>query len=125
MDGRNQVPPGLYIVNERLLQKEKREASALLSQIGTRTGTSWPWTRRTTMRGAATEPMLLFAPDGNLRNYDQPSLEFDKIIALTATPFELSPFELVNLLALVRADPEVLEMIEAGLQNSFGRSIAF
>ena len=117
VDGRNQVPPGLYIVNERLLQKEKREASALLSQIW---HTHWDVVAVDEAHHYArsgTKPMLLFAPDGNLRNYDQPSLKFDKIIALTATPFELTPFELVNLLALVRADPEVLKIIEAGLQN--------
>ncbi|HEX4340846.1 MAG TPA: hypothetical protein VH062_33285 [Polyangiaceae bacterium] len=61
--------------------------------------------------------MRLFAPDGDQRNYDQPSLDFDKIIALTATPFELTPHELVNLLALVKADNAVLDTIEAGLQN--------
>ena len=47
-------------------------------------------------------PVRLFAPDGDLRNYDQNALEFDKILALTATPFELVPHELVNLLALGR-----------------------
>jgi hypothetical protein len=35
---------------------------------------------------------------------------------LTATPFELTPQEMVNLLALVRADPSELEDIERGLE---------
>src|SRR5207247_9858060 len=33
LDGRHQVRPGLYIVNEKLLQEEKRGASPLLRQI--------------------------------------------------------------------------------------------
>jgi ERCC4-related helicase len=66
--------------------------------------------------------MLLFAPNGDLRNYDQQALEFDRIIALTATPFELTPNELVNLLALVRARHDLLDMIEKGLGN-FVRSL--
>jgi hypothetical protein len=116
VDGRHQVPPGLYIVNEKLLQEEKRQASTLLRQI---------WRSRWDVvvvdeahhYAHGNRPMLLFAPDGDLRNYDQASLDFDKIIALTATPFELSPHELVNLLSLVRADHAALDTIEAGLQN--------
>jgi hypothetical protein len=41
--------------------------------------------------------------------------KFGKILALTATPFELVPREMVRLLALVRADKGDLEQIERGL----------
>ena len=116
VDGRNQVPPGLYIVNEKLLQEEKRKASVLLRQLW---GSQWDVVIVDEAHHYAhgNKPMRLFAPDGNIRNYDQPALNFDRIIALTATPFELTPHELVSLLALVRADPEALQNVERGLQN--------
>lgn len=114
VDGRLQVPAGLYIVNENLLQKEKRETSPLLRQL---------WSSRWDVvvvdeahhYAHGNKPMFLFAPKNNLRNYNQGGLSFDKILALTATPFELTPHELVNLLALVRADEEELDTIEKGL----------
>ena len=116
VDGRHQVPPGLYIVNEKLLQEEKRQASTLLRQIW-RTHWDVVMVDEAHHYAHGNKPMLLFAPDGDIRNYEQPSIDFDKIIALTATPFELSPHELVSLLALVRADRAMLDTIEAGLQK--------
>lgn len=65
------------------------------------------------------QPTYLFAPDENFRNYEQ-GIRFDRILALTATPFEMTPTEMVNLLALVRADPAELTDIEGGL----GRYVA-
>lgn len=116
VDGRHQVPPGLYIVNEKLLQEERRQASTLLRQIW---GTRWDVVVVDEAHHYArgNRPMHIFAPDGDLRNYDQPALDFDRIIALTATPFELTPHELVNLLALVKASHAVLDAIAAGLKN--------
>lgn len=116
VDGRHQVPPGLYVVNEKLLQDEKRQSSTLLRQIW---GTHWDVVVVDEAHHYArgNRPYLLFAPDGDIRNYTQQCLDFDRIIALTATPFELTPHEMVNLLALVRADQIVLETIEAGLKN--------
>jgi SNF2 family DNA or RNA helicase len=116
LDGRQQVPPGLYIVNEKLLQEEKRKASTLMRQIW-RTRWDVVIVDEAHHYARGNRPMLLFAPDGDLRNYDQPSLTFDKVIALTATPFELKPDELVSLLALVRADRATLDALTAGLQN--------
>lgn len=114
--GRQQVPPGLYIVNEKLLQEEKRRESTLLRQIW-RTQWNVVIVDEAHHYARGNRPMLLFAPDGDLRNYAQPALHFDRIIALTATPFELTPHEMVNLLALIRADKAVLDTIEDGLQN--------
>lgn len=114
--GRHQVPPGLYIVNEKLLQEEKRQASTLLRQIW-RTRWDVVIVDEAHHYARGNRPMRLFAPDGDLRSYDQPALHFARVIALTATPFELTPHELVNLLALVKADRAVLDTIEAGLEN--------
>jgi SNF2 family DNA or RNA helicase len=114
LKGRHQVRPGLYIVNEKLLQEEKRGGSPLLRQIW-RTRWDAIIVDEAHHYARGNRPARLFAPDGNLRNYDQVSLEFDRIIALTATPFELTPNELVNLFALVRAKPDLLDTIEQGL----------
>lgn len=112
--GRHQVRPGLYIVNEKLLQEEKRKESPLLRQIW-RTRWDAVIVDEAHHYARGNRPMRLFAPDGNLRNYDQRSLEFKRIIALTATPFELTPNELVNLFALIRARHDLLDTIEEGL----------
>jgi SNF2 family DNA or RNA helicase len=117
-DGRNQVPAGLYIVNQDLMSEKARATRRpLLTQLW---NTQWDliivdeahhyarWNR----------PARIFAPDGNLRNYNQGIADgnFRHILALTATPFELTPQEMVNLLAIVRADPSELEDIEKGLE---------
>ena len=114
LKGRHQVRPGLYIVNEKLLQEEKRNESPLLRQLW-RTRWDAVIVDEAHHYARGNRPMRLFAPDGNLRNYDQQSLEFDRIIALTATPFELTPNELVNLFALIRARRDLLDTIEEGL----------
>jgi superfamily II DNA or RNA helicase len=114
--GRLQVPEGRYIVNHDLLSDRTRGTRLLLGQLWR---THWDliivdeahhyarWNR----------PAYIFAPDGNLRNYEQGigDGKFGHILALTATPFELTPQQMVNLLALVRADPSDLEVIEKGL----------
>lgn len=117
-DGHVQVPDGLYIVNHDLMsEKARANRRPLLTQLW---NTQWDliivdeahhyarWTR----------PTYLFAPDGNLRNYDQGIADgkFRYVLALTATPFELTPREMVNLLAIVRADPVDLQKIEQGLE---------
>lgn len=116
IDGRHQMPPGMYIVNEKLLQKEKRNVSTLLRQIW---NTSWDIVVVDEAHHYArgNKPILLFAPDGNIRNDNQSGLAFKWILALTATPFELTPSELVNLLALIRANREVLDTLELGIRN--------
>lgn len=121
-EGRRQVPPGLYIVNERLLQAEKRRDHPLLKQIW-RSHWNVVIVDEAHHYARGNRPQRLFASDGNLRCYEQKdSLWFDKVIALTATPFELSPRELVDLLALVRADERTLGSIEEGLRR-FGKAL--
>jgi hypothetical protein len=116
-DGHIQVQPGIYIVNHDLMSERARATRRpFLTQLW---NTQWDliivdeahhyarWNR----------PAYIFAPDGDFRNYDQGIAggNFRHILALTATPFELTPQEMVNLLALVRADPSELADIENGL----------
>jgi superfamily II DNA or RNA helicase len=61
-----------------------------------------------------TQPGTIFAPNRDMTNYDQ-GLSFRKILALTATPFELTAQEMVQLLALIRVDKDDLETIKTGL----------
>jgi len=115
-DGRIQVPNGLYIVNHDLLSAKARASRLLLGQIWR---TRWDLIIVDEAHHYAhlNKPAFIFAPDGNLRNYDQGIGDgrFRHVLALTATPFELTPGEMVNLLALVRADPADLDVIEKGL----------
>jgi len=115
--GHIQVPDGFYIVNHHLMSENARATHRpFLKQLW---NTRWDliivdeahhyarWNR----------PAHIFAPDGDLRNYYQGIAggKFRHILALTATPFELTPQEMVNLLAIVRADISELEEIEKGL----------
>jgi len=100
-----QVRPGLYVVNHNLLSESRREGQALLKHLY---WTSWDLIIVDEAHHYAkhTQSRLLFAPNEDLRNYDQGigGGQFGKILALTATPFELDPRQIVDLLALVRAD---------------------
>lgn len=116
LDGSFHARPGLYIVNQNLLAEARRAGQTLLKQIY-RTRWDLLIVDEAHHHAKGNQPMLLFAPDEDLRNYRQGFGEgnFGKILALTATPFELAPREIVNLLALVRADPRELQLTEAAL----------
>jgi SNF2 family DNA or RNA helicase len=111
--GRIQVPPGLYIVNHDLMSERARGTRLLLGQLYR---TRWDLIIVDEAHHYArwNQPAFVFAPDKDFRNYQQ-GISFRRILALTATPFELTPKEMVNLLALVRADPSDLDAIEKGL----------
>ncbi|MBI4524535.1 MAG: DEAD/DEAH box helicase family protein [Deltaproteobacteria bacterium] len=116
-EGRIQAPPGLYIVNHDLLSEASRQTRLLLGQLWR---TKWDLIIVDEAHHYAklNRPAEIFAPDRDLRNYDQGISDgrFVHILALTATPFELTPHEMMNLLALVRAEPTNLETIEKGLE---------
>lgn len=112
-----QVPGGLYIVNHDLMSERSRATRRpFLTQLW---NTQWDLVVVDEAHHYArwNRPAYIFAPDGDFRNYDQGIAggKFRHILALTATPFELTPKEMVNLLALVRADPSELADIEKGL----------
>ena len=116
-DGHIQVPNGLYIVNHDLMSKKARATRRpLLTQLW---NTQWGLIIVNEAHHYArwNRPAYIFAPDGNFRNYDQGIADgkVRHILALTATPFELTPQEMVNLLTIVRANPSDLEDIEKGL----------
>jgi hypothetical protein len=116
-DGHIQAPPGLYIVNHDVMSEKARATRRpLLTQLW---NTQWDLIIVDEAHHYAklNRPAQIFAPDGDLRNYNQGIADgnFRHILALTATPFELTPKEMVNLLAIVRADPSELSNIEKGL----------
>jgi hypothetical protein len=115
-DGRLQARPGIYIVNQEVLTERNRIHRPFLKRLYR---TSWDLIIIDEAHHYArwTKPAFIFAPDGNMTNYDQGigDGQFRWILALTATPFELNPREMVQLLALVRADKKDLQTIEKGL----------
>lgn len=111
--GKLQAPHGLYIVNQRVLSEANRNSRFFLRRLYE---TEWDLVIVDEAHHYArwTQPAYIFAPNGNMFDYDQ-GLSFQKILALTATPFELTAQEMVQLLALIQADPDDLEAIKAGL----------
>jgi ERCC4-related helicase len=115
-DGRLQARPGIYIVNQEILTERNRIHRPFLKRLYR---TFWDLIIVDEAHHYArwTKPAYIFAPDGDMTNYDQGigDGKFRWILALTATPFELTPREMVQLMALVRADKEDLQTIEKGL----------
>ena len=115
-DGVIQARPGLYIVNHHVLSENARKGRTLLGQLWR---TKWDLVIVDEAHHYAKEnrPTQIFAPDWDLRNYAQgiSDGQFGRILALTGTPFELDPQQMVNLLSLVRADPKDIDAIKAGL----------
>ena len=115
-DGRLQARPGIYIVNPEVLTERNRVHRPFLKRLY---GTFWDLIIVDEAHHYArmTKPAYIFAPDGDMTNYDQGigDGKYKWILALTATPFELTPREMVQLMALVRADRGDLQTIEKGL----------
>jgi SNF2 family DNA or RNA helicase len=114
--GKLQAPPGIYIVNHDVLTEANRNSRWFLKRLYE---TEWDLVIVDEAHHYArwTKPAYIFAPNGDMTEYDQglSGGKFGKILALTATPFELAPQEMVQLLALVRADKNDLQVIKKGL----------
>lgn len=114
--GKLQAPAGLYIVNHDVLTEANRNSRWFLKRLYE---TEWDLVIVDEAHHYArwTKPAYIFAPNGDMMDYNQglSGGRFGKILALTATPFELTPQEIVQLLALVRADKNDLELIKKGL----------
>jgi superfamily II DNA or RNA helicase len=117
-DGRLQARPGLYIVNQDVLTEKTRTTRLFLQRLY---NTVWDLIIVDEAHHYArwVQPAYIFSPDGDMRNYDQgiSGGRFAKILALTATPFELAPNEIIRLLALVRAEPVDVEHLAKGLEQ--------
>jgi SNF2 family DNA or RNA helicase len=117
-DGKLQVSEGIYVVNQDVLTPNNREHRFFLRRLYE---TVWNLIIVDEAHHYArwTQPSYIFAPNGDMADYDQgiSNGKFGKILALTATPFELVPREMVRLLALVRADKLDLGQIEFGLNR--------
>ena len=116
VDGTVQARAGLYVVNHDLLAAAAREDRPLLKQLY-RTRWDLIIVDEAHHYAKGNRPVRLFAPDEDLQNYDQGIGEgqFRWILALTATPFELRPHEMVKLLALIRAKASDLELVDKAL----------
>jgi hypothetical protein len=114
--GQLQARPGIYIVNQEVLTEKNRIHRPFLKRLY---DTRWDLVIVDEAHHYArwTKPAFIFAPDGDMTNYEQGlgRGQFRRILALTATPFELTPREMVQLLALVRADRNDLQAIEKSL----------
>jgi SNF2-related domain/Helicase conserved C-terminal domain len=114
--GKLQAPAGIYIVNHDVLTEANRNSRWFLRRLYE---TEWDLVIVDEAHHYArwTKPAYIFAPNGDMTDYDQglSGGKFGKILALTATPFELAPQEMVQLLALVRADKNDLHVIKKGL----------
>jgi len=111
-----EVPPGLYLVNQDLVSPGSKNSRPLLKHIY---NTRWDLIIFDEAHHYAkwNMPGYIFAPDEDPENYNQGISDgaFRHILALTATPFELNPREIVTLLQFIRADKEDVRRIEAGL----------
>ena len=114
--GKLQAPAGTYIVNHDVLTEANRNSRWFLKRLYE---TEWDLVIVDEAHHYArwTKPAYIFAPNGDMTDYHQglSGGKFGKILALTATPFELSPQEMVQLLALIRADRYDLDVIKRGL----------
>lgn len=103
--GRRQVPEGLYLVNQHLLYDSTREKSELLRNLYR---TDWD---------------LIIVDEahhygkGNKCDRIFVDLNYRHIMLLTATPFELDPSEMLNLLRIAEASERDLEQLGSTLKQ--------
>ena len=114
--GKLQASAGIYIVNHDVLTEANRNSRWFLRRLYE---TEWDLVIVDEAHHYAkwTKPAYIFAPNGDITDYDQglSGGKLGKILALTATPFELTPHEMVHLLALIRADKNDLELVKKAL----------
>ena len=108
--GRIQVPKGLYLVNSQLLYASRRDKAKPLKYL---MNTDWDLVIADEAHhfGKGNDCDSIFANrywalgrDGRPDFGAEGTLRYRYILLLTATPFELDPREMLNLLRIVRAD---------------------
>jgi SNF2 family DNA or RNA helicase len=127
-DGKIQVPDGLYLVNHQLLYDSKRHRSKPLKYLY-RTNWDLVIVDETHHYGKGNKCDSIFAtryqglgrggrPDFGVEG----TLSYRHILLLTATPFELEPSEMLNLLRIARAQEGDLERL-SGLLGQYQRAL--
>ena len=131
--GKIQVPPGLYLVNHRLLYDSRRDKSRVLKYLY-RTNWDLVIVDEAHHYGKGNKCDSIFAQHyQGLGRGVQPdfgaagTLGYRHILLLTATPFELEPREMLNLLAIARVPKSDLEILgdllkqyQKGLNTFYG-----
>ena len=124
--GRLQAPAGIYIVNHNVLTEANRNSRFFFRRLYE---TEWDLVIVDEAHHYAkwTQPAYIFAPNKKMTDYDQglSGGKFGKILALTATPFQLIAQEMSQLLALIRADQNDLVLIEKALNLYIGKLDTF
>jgi hypothetical protein len=117
-DGRFQVPPGrIYLVKPSLLTEDGADAAEGAAR----------WLRRTSWDVVIADEAHHYAAlrnriatvffPGNSADRRREGLQARFLLALTATPFQLQPAELINLLRVAEVPPGDLELIGDGLRR--------
>lgn len=128
-DQKLQVPPGLYLVNHQLLYESKRDAVPLLKRLY-RTNWDLVIVDEAHHYGKGNKCDSIFAktyrglgrgvpPDFGIAG----TLIYRHILLLTATPFELTPHEMLNLLRIAdasKSDLETLRILLEKFQQALG-----
>lgn len=116
-DGKIQVPAGLYLVNHQLLYEGKRNKSKPLKYLH-RTNWDLVIVDEAHHYGKGNKCDSIFAtryrglgPGGKPDFGAEGTLSYRHILLLTATPFELEPNEMLNLLYIARAAEHDLERL--------------
>lgn len=132
-DSKIQVPHGLYLVNQQLLYDGKRGKSKLLSYLY-RTNWDLVIADEAHHYGKGNKCDSIFAKNyTGLGRGGQPdfgsegTLNYRHILLLTATPFELDPHEMLNLLRIIHATEDelarlndLLKQYQQGLNTFYG-----
>jgi SNF2 family DNA or RNA helicase len=120
--GKIQVPEGLYLVNQHLLYKGSRAKSKPLKYLY-RTNWDVVIVDEAHHYGKGNKCDSIFADSDDFGNRNRTefcvegTLNYRHIMLLTATPFELDPGEMINLLRIARADDRDLEQLSLALRQ--------
>ncbi len=111
-DGHNQASEGIWLVNDNLLADVDRRGHSRLLRMLWRTKWDLVIADEAHHHGKKNACARVFTPDLSFEAQDLArGLQFRRILLLTATPFELDPEQMVNLLRIIWADENDVELI--------------
>jgi len=118
-----EVEPGIYILNPNLLSPKTRRRNPWLNRFLT---TAWDVVIVDEAHHAAKPGSVMAGIFGGSENdYSGPRIGLSRdgrIVALTATPFELDPAQLANLLRVIQAAPADIKDVASGL-NEYAKGL--